>query len=228
MHRYARLWTLPLLIASLGTSISACGWGPSEWPPEGVHTLSGTVTEMTPAGVVPVQRLVVIGPRGGYTWTDSAGRYRFSRVPPGTTSIRVEAGPFEPVTRTVSVSADSVIDLQLVRRPRFTLSGLVTEATADGPVPLAGVDVEVELCPPQMSGGSAFSSARTDAQGFYHVADMCDGRVIAYALKAGYTFADADGCDDGHFGECRWITIAGDTRFDFRMTRRQTGEDVRR
>jgi hypothetical protein len=177
---------------------------------------------------MPVQRLVVIGPRGGYTWTDSAGRYRFTRVPPGTRTITIEAGPFEPVTRTVRVSADSVIDLQLVRRPRFTLSGTVTEATEDGHVPLSGVDVEVELCPPQMSGGTYFVSSRTDAQGFYSVPDMCDGRVFAYASKPGYAFADTDGCDDGHFGECRWITIAGDTRFDFRMTRRQTGEDAHR
>jgi hypothetical protein len=219
MNRNARRWLFPLMFASLSTSIAACDWGPSQWPPEGTHTLSGTVTEMTPAGVAPVQRLMVIGPRAGRTWTDSAGRYRFWDVPPGPLSIRIEAGPFEAVTKMVNVSADSVVDFQLVRRPRFTLTGMVTEATAQGPVPLAGVDVEVELCPPQISGGSAFASAQTDARGLYSVPDMCDGRVIVYALKTGYGFAEPD-CDDGHGGDCRWVTVAGDTRFDFRMMKR--------
>ena len=217
MSRHARLWTLSLTIASLGTWISACDWGPSPWPPEGTHTVSGTVTEMTPAGVAPIRGILVIG--ASRTATDSSGRYRLSGVRPGTWTFRIEAGPFEPVTQSVVVSADRVVDFRLVRRPRFTLSGFVTEVTKDGPVPLAGVDVEVENCPPSMSGGSDFNSARTDASGFYSVPDMCDGRVIAYALKPGYELADTD-CDDGHSGLCRWITIAGDTRFDLRMTRR--------
>ena len=215
MNRHARLWTLSLTIAILGTWISACDWGPS--PLEGTHTVSGTVTELTPAGVAPVRGILVIG--AGRTATDSSGRYRFTRVRPGTWTYKIEAGQFETVTHSVVVSADSVVDFRLVRRPRFTLSGFVTEVTKDGPVPLAGVSVDVELCPPHMSGGSAYASSQTDAQGFYSVPDMCDGRVIAYALKPGYALADTD-CDDGHAGECRWITIAGDTRFDLRMTRR--------
>ena len=57
---------------------SACGWGPSDLPPEGTFTVTGTVTEMTSAGAVPVRGLAVVG-RGnmGRTWTDSAGRYQW-------------------------------------------------------------------------------------------------------------------------------------------------------
>jgi hypothetical protein len=213
-----RLSTFALALTGIGM---ACDWGPSEWPPEGTVTVSGTVTEVTSAGVAPIRGIRVFAADYSTT-TNSSGRYNFFAVKLGTRTFRIEAGPFETVTQTVNVTADSVVDFRLVRRPRFTLSGFVTEDTPSGPIPLAGIDVDVELCPPQMSGGWDFVSSRTDARGFYSVPDMCDGRSAVFAaLNTGYSFAEADGCNDGHGTDCRWITIAGDTRFDFRLVKQE-------
>jgi hypothetical protein len=198
----------------------ACDWGPSKWPPEGTYSVSGTVTEVTSAGATPVRGIFVFG-GGGQTATNASGRYSLLAVRAGTRTFSIEAGPFETVTQTVNVMADSVVDFRLVRRPRYTLSGFVTEETPAGPVPLAGIDVDVELCPPQMSGGYDFVSSKTDARGFYSVPDMCDGRVSVFAaLNTSYTYASADGCNDGHGTDCLWVTIAGNTRFDFRLVKR--------
>ena len=215
-HR-GRVSTFALTLIGLGT---ACDWGPSQWPPEGTYSVLGTVTEVTSAGVTPVRGIYVTGWRGS-TATDSSGRYRFMGVQPGARTFRIEAGPFETITQTVNVTADSVVDFRLVRRPRFTLSGFVTEDTPAGTVPLAGIELEVEFCPPPMAGYD-FVPSRTDARGFYSVPDLCEGRTAVFAaLNSAYTYATgSDGCDDGHGTECRWAMIAGDTRFDIRLIKR--------
>ena len=82
----------------------------------------------------------------------------------------------------------------------FTQSGLVTEATAAGPIPLEGVRVERA-----MTGG--YQSAVTDKRGFYTIFGMFNGTSSVYVSKDGYKTHTAR------------VTIDGDTRFDTQLVR---------
>jgi len=191
--------------------------------PSGPYTLSGVVSEMTPSGRVPLRGVVVEENNRNFTApaiTDDKGRYRLYGFSAGATTVQASLLRFESTSRSVTISGDTVVDLDLVRRQLITLSGFVTEDTPAGLVPVAGVNVEVVECPPQPRGVRSLASAETDALGFYSVSWMCDGVTTLYARKPGYDLsASGRECDD-HGEVCRWITIAGNTRLDFQMNRK--------
>jgi carboxypeptidase family protein len=82
-----------------------------------------------------------------------------------------------------------------------TLSGTVTEMTPGGPVPLEGVSVYRLVI-------SGWRNATTDNNGFYQIPGLIDGVAEVQAVIDGYRALETE------------VSINGDTRFDFELTRR--------
>ena len=81
-----------------------------------------------------------------------------------------------------------------------TLMGIVTELTATGRVPIAGAVVARPV-----TGG--WQSTRTGADGSYRLPGLIDGTATVEVHKDGYAVTR------------QTVTVAGDTRFDFEVTR---------
>lgn len=83
--------------------------------------------------------------------------------------------------------------------PTYTLSGTVTEQTAEGRVSVAGAVVR---------HGVSGRTATTDDAGGYRITDMTASMTTITAEK------------DGYLAATRQLQIAGDTRLDLTMARR--------
>ena len=212
-------------LSVLGLSIAAivlvCACDKPPTAPTGPYTLSGVVTQMTSSGKVPLRGVLVEERNiGRQAVTDDSGRYRLANLPAGVATIQISLWRFESASRTVTVSGDTTVDLELQPREQFTLSGFVTEETPAGSVPIAGVLVQAIVCPPVPRGGYSYEEAETDINGFYSISGICDGETSLYAWKPGYDLGPGSGRPCGNQGEwCRWITIAGNTRLDFQLNR---------
>ena len=83
----------------------------------------------------------------------------------------------------------------------FTLSGVVTEATPAGIVPVAGVGVYCAC-------GNDSRAATTDRDGFYTLLGMFDATVTVVTIKEGYAESRHEN-----------VLVKGDTRFDIQLVR---------
>lgn len=83
----------------------------------------------------------------------------------------------------------------------YTLSGIVTEATPGGAVPLAFVAVYLGV-------GSGWRDAGTDGNGFYQIRGLNNGDAVLEIRWPGYEMIQ------------KRVSITGDTRFDVQLTRR--------
>ena len=84
-------------------------------------------------------------------------------------------------------------------RSTFALFGVVSEETANGVMPIEGVQVEEY---------DRHQFARTDANGFYRISGVSPGRVGVGFEKEGYESSRSI------------VTVNGDTRFDIQAIRR--------
>ena len=196
---------------SVAVSLTALMWAcdgnnpsptqpPLSMPPAATNTLSGVVTVVTPAGQAPSEGARVELSNGLAATTDMGGSYRFDRVHAGPTSVRVSAYACDPVTRDVTIEGDTRLDVQVAFRATYTLSGVVSEATPNGLIPIEGVEV---------SDSYFHASARTNRNGFYSFTGPF-GSGISYSFyfaKKGYQEAE------------RAVTINGDTRLDIQLVR---------
>lgn len=199
--------------------LAACG--PPTLPTIVGFKLSGTVLLQTPNGLIPGAGVSVQGPSQRTAITDARGRYSMYGLAEGVAHIRIDFRVFETIEQDIPIAADTVADFQLTPRPLFALSGRITEMTALGPVPVSDVLVEVFFCS-RPNGSRELRDAVTDADGAYRIAGLCEGPATVFVLKPGYTYTSPNTphCDDGHGTECRWATIAGDTRFDQVLVRK--------
>jgi hypothetical protein len=83
----------------------------------------------------------------------------------------------------------------------FTLSGVVTEATPAGIVPVEGVVVHCGV-------GNDSRAAKTDRDGFYTLLGMFDGTGTVVTIKEGYAQT-----------QHKNVLIKGNTRFDIQLVR---------
>lgn len=81
-----------------------------------------------------------------------------------------------------------------------TLSGVVTEMTAAGPVPVAGASVSRGV-------PAGYQRAVTDENGFYTIPGLPEGTDVVYASKPGYRSTSTE------------LTLKGDRQFDIALTR---------
>ena len=218
MVNFRRLAGLGLSLAAFALA-SACDNLPPV--PSGPHTISGVVTQMTSSGRVPIRGAFLQESLAGRTAvTDDNGRYRLAALPAGDASIQISMLRFETASRSVTVSGDTVLDIELQQREQFTLSGFVTEElTAGNRVPVAGVLVQVEVCPPQRRMFYLLAETETDINGFYSISGMCDGETSVTAWKTGYDLQPTHRPCGGDGVVCNWVTVAGNTRFDLQLSR---------
>ena len=198
--------------------MSACG-SPSA-PSPGQFKLTGTVQLQTPDGLVPAAGITIQETSlHRNVVTDSRGRYTLYGLTAGVAHVRISYYIFDPIDRDVPIESDTVSDFQLaISRRLVTLSGRITEITSTGQVPVSGVNVDVPFCPPVTH---EFKGAQTDADGNYRIDALCEGTVTVFVYKAGYDYTSPNTplCDVDT-AECRWLTIAGDTRFDQVLVRK--------
>ena len=212
----------------------ACGGGPTSptalvAPTQPTFTLSGVISAVTPTGPTPLEGALIFV--GGYrTMTDAEGRYSLSGLAPnsfGCAATASKAG-YASATTNLTKCGDATVDMELVRTAIYTLSGVVSEVTSTGRVPIEGVRVDVSSMPCDEHGSGCvgfgeaiglFQTATTDKNGLYRIPGVYPGNFnVIWAVK--------DGFDDpfpAHYPENpeggRPITVNGDSRFDIQLAR---------
>jgi hypothetical protein len=202
------------------------------------YTLSGVVLAMTPAGLAPVEGASVQMNLTKPAVTDVNGFYNIPGLTLTGLSPNTAIGHFNTVTtwkpayvndsRTVTVSGDTRLDIEIVRRVTFTLSGVVSEMTDVGLTPIEGVRIDDWSCDPVFPGnrqrvpsdGCSYGlshSTTTDKQGRYSVPAVYATQNFICATKEGYQgSSNPSECE----GQAESLTVDGDTRFDIRLVRR--------
>jgi hypothetical protein len=232
-------------VLSVVLCASGCGGGntpgptaPTQTRAEPTYTLSGVIVAETPTGLVPMEGVLVQVNMVKPVATDSNGFYSIPGLVLTGLSPNVAIGPFNTVTawkpsylndtRTLTISGDMRHDIQFVRRPTFTLSGIVLEGTAAGLVPVEGVRIDDWSCDPVFPGnrppvpsdgcnyGLSFSTT-TDKSGRYSVPGVYASRNLICASKDGYEGKVPDPECGGYSAS---LTLDGDTRFDIQLVRR--------
>lgn len=166
------------------------------------YTLSGVVFAPTPTGLAPVEGVGVRADSGGSrldATTDNNGSYTITGVYAGTSSVSASKEGYETDRRTVTISGDTRLDLRIIRRATYTLSGVVSEETATGWVAVEGVLVEEY---------DEHGAATTDGTGFYRISGLRRGVPNVGFNKEGYQF------------QSRSVAIDDDTRLDVQLVRR--------
>jgi len=204
MKQMKRMKRLTIAV-SVAASMWACdGSSPTSptAPPLARYTLSGVVSEVTPTGQAPVQgaRVESSNPRRAAT-TDQTGSYRIDGVYAGPNSVRVSTEAHETVSRDVTIAGDTRLDIQVIQRATYTLSGVVSEMTSTGQVPVEGVQVDE---------GYFHAQVKTDTNGFYSFTGPygTDIRNFVLFTKEGYLTATSE------------VAINGNTRLDVQLVRR--------
>jgi hypothetical protein len=236
---------LPTLMC-LALSMAACSGGSAPGPtsptqaraPEPTYTLSGVIVAETATGLVPIEGVGVQVNMTKAAFTDASGFYSIPGLILTGLAPNVSIGPFNAVTawkptylndtRTVTISGDTRHDIQLIRRATFTLSGVVSEMTANGLAPIAGVEIHDWSCDPAFPGNrlptpadgcnyGLSHSTTTDTNGRYSVPGVYATRNLVCATKDGYegNMADSD-CG----GYSTSLMLDGDTRFHIQLVRR--------
>ena len=130
------------------------------------------------------------------------------------------------VTLTVAACGDGNGTIQTATAPTptpaprstFALFGTVSEMTANGIVPVAGVMMEVASCDASARSGCAFDKrATTNAQGAYIIEGVSPGPAGVWVEKTGFQLPEGVKVD----GEgVQTVMVTGDTRFDIQLARR--------
>ena len=135
-----------------------------------------------------------------------------------TTTVSAGKTGYTTGTVTQAISGDTRVDLQLERRPTYTLSGVISEITATGLVPIEGVKVEFV----SWVGEDNYSYGETPRTRRGAIACRGSGRGRCvhsgiWLTKAGYRIDPQENpsCD----GCFRTLTITGDTLLDIQLER---------
>lgn len=185
--------------------------------PLATYTLSGTVTEMTSAGPVAVPGVwVEDGGSHEYAITDATGSYSVTGLRATTSHISASKPGYVSGRRTVTISGDMRLDIQLERIVGYyTLSGMVYEVTPSGRVPIGGVELYCDSC----GSPEGHTFVHTDADGLYSFSWAFNGVTPLFVTKPGYAIVDPTGTSIDGFGRLN-ITVSGDTRFDIQLAPR--------
>lgn len=192
--------------------------------PAPLFTLSGVVSEMTPGGLTPIGGVVIQAQGTRPVLSDATGAYSIPGLSAIVSAVTVAKFPFESQAQSVSITADTRLDLLLARRPAFSLSGEVFEIDATGEIttPLEGVVVQALTCDPDVRNCTSAASemTTTDQYGQYLLAGLVPGvnNNFLWVNKAGYESQTPGpvGCD----GCTQSVSISGDTHLDIALVRR--------
>ena len=208
-------------VVGVAVTVSACGRTTPTSPmppippsaPAATYTVSGVVSTASETGRRPVEGIVVRDASSAQrATTDRNGFYSLPGLHARATSIVVEGYGYVAVTRTLTISGDTQLDIEVVRFSFFTLSGVVFEEAEDGRVAVEGVQVYCDAC-----GEHGHTSSYTDAQGVYGFPEVSAGNTVLLVWKAGYTVVG--GTPLAHF-DMRNVSVQENTRFDIQLVRR--------
>ena len=219
MPGYHASETIRLLLAmSVTIVLSACGDSPTspggtERPSTPTYTLSGVVTVATEKGPVLVTGARVeesISRR--VTTTDVNGFYSISGLAPTNNLVTVTKAGYVSDTRPVTINSDTRLDIEVTLVPvvTYTLTGVVSELTETGLVPIEGVQLYCDGCGSEVGHTYMY----TDSKGFYSFSWLYPGHQTLLVSKEGYR--TPLGQPDGIFT----MTVTGDTRLDIQLVRR--------
>jgi hypothetical protein len=177
--------------------------------------MSGTVTEMTPAGplsVVGVRVALTDAGTARFVLSDQNGHYSIPNLHNGSVQVQSTGNGFQTDNRVVILEGDTQVDIQLVRippPPTFTVSGVVFEMTAAGQAPVQGVWMWCDDC-----DESDVNPLYTDANGFYTFSGLPNGVHPLLLSKSGYSLVAPT-----HGPGEKDVTVNGNTRFDIQLVR---------
>ncbi len=207
--------------------LTACGDGlpvpptaPGEFRP-GVslfhtYTLSGEVTEMTSTGATPVTFAFVRETASNRSaMTDYLGRYIITGSLRSSVTVAVSKVGFVANSVSQTITGNTQINIQLDRRPTYSLSGVISEMTPTG---LAGIEgVEVYFASDLNATTYAKGEATTDDQGRYRLTGVwgADALNRIWLQKTGYAIDTNPSCEFCF----RTLTITGDTVLDIQLER---------
>ena len=146
---YARETRRLSLAVSVTILFSACGDSPTspgatDRPPTPTYTLSGVVTVATEKGTVLVTgaRVEESNSRRAAI-TDLNGFYSISGLTPTNNVVTVSKAGYVSDTRPVTINSDTRLDIEVALVPvvTYTLTGVVSEMTETGLVPVEGVQL---------------------------------------------------------------------------------------
>jgi Carboxypeptidase regulatory-like domain len=176
------------------------------------YTLSGAVSELTPAGFAGIQGALVVVNIGRVATTDANGHYVIPGLSATSRFVSVSRFGYVSATHMMTMTGDTQLDIRLDRMASYTLSGVVFEITEAGRVPLKGVEVYCDSC----GSPDGHTFVQTDANGFYSLAWAINGVHPLFVTKPGYEIVDRALLDG--LGRIR-ATVDGDTRFDVELVR---------
>ena len=193
-----RSWLTVIVLAFLA---STCG-NRSTAPSQTRFTLSGTVRDS--AAVQPLAGVHVSLVEGAVTKgvdTNAQGRYEIPDLLTGTFDVQFSKDGFNPVQRTVSMTADALLDITLdaALPPRYTLSGVVRTPWNEL---LRDVGVEA-VADGRVRGGST-----TNSSGAYNMPGLAPTDYVVRVTKWSY-YSSHDVA----------VHLTSDTRLDFVMDR---------
>jgi hypothetical protein len=206
--------------------LTACGDGlpvpptaPAEFRPGvslfHIFSVSGEVTEMTSAGATPVKFALVRETASNRSAkTDYHGRYVITGLR-STVTLAVSKVGFVANSVSQTITGNTQINIQLDRRPTYSLSGVISEMTPTG---LAGIEgVEVYFGSDLNNTTYAEGETMTDGQGRYRLTGVWgqDALNRIWLQKTGYAIDTDPSCEFCF----RTLTISGDTVLDIRLER---------
>lgn len=161
---------LVLFIVTIALLVTACGGsstpGTPTPPTPSRYVLGGSVRS-NGAILAGARVLVVDGPSSGATATsDASGRYSIGNLSAGGFTVRASLDGYSDVSKGVTLTADTILDFDLIRIPRANLMGLggtvSGAAQPDGTYdfPASGQNLGPD-CATQITG----TSTLTDASG---------------------------------------------------------------
>jgi hypothetical protein len=164
------------------------------------YTLSGVISGPTPGGVAPLEGAwVLAGPHPGTT--DGNGHYSISGLT-NSIGVYVTKGGYKQIRKSLTLSGDTRLDLELDLLDIYAFSGVVSEQTATGLVPVAGAVVTV----------ASDISITTDENGFFEIeGGLSESDSYDYSVSV---------TKDGYRPFTTTLTLDEDMRLDVRLVRR--------
>ena len=215
----------PCVVFAFAAVMAHAGCGSSATPTSPTASVAAAIAVYEIAGGVSVRTSTGLEPVAGVevrelslslrATTDTDGRYRLLGVQPGLRFLEVSKWGYETESTQVTVAADTELDIVVVPSPTYTLSGIVFEMTAAGPVPVEGVWVYCDSC----GSPEGHTEAYSDMKGAYSFSWSANGQHRLLVRKAGFGLASPGGNLPG-YAEIITATVKGDTRFDIELVRR--------